>query len=188
MEKNTNPVTTHIQEVKEEEIKKFFDDGVKLQRMTASMTELIKRDFFHRDKKANTSQLTDELDRILDSEDPRSRERIVKVKKFVRKQLQTIIKSKPTQQVLLGDKVDTRSVTMKKVTKPMIANEDGRFVGNFNELDEGKFRIVEERKPEKVEDDILTALYKFIDKHESDTTEMRDLLNEIDAGVMAKAS
>ena len=184
--KKDNPVTVEMAKPNQKDVKQFIDMGVKLTKVSEAMTQLIKAVFFHRNKETNQTQITKALDEVLQSEDPRSRERVAKVKKFVKRQLQTLIKAKPTQQAILGKKVDTHTVTMKKVTQPMVDNVEGRFEGNFNETDKGSFRVVIEKKKQKEQDDLLTALIKFIDSHETDTTEVREILDEIDAGAMAR--
>tara|TARA_R100001443_G_scaffold68514_3_gene77226 strand:- start:468 stop:1070 length:603 start_codon:yes stop_codon:yes gene_type:complete len=185
--KNGKPVTVSLTKVKDSEVKKFFTDGVQLQKLTKNMTQLIKRDFFHRDKKTNTTKLTNELDRILANKDPRSQKRIANVKVFVRKQLQTIIKTKQTQQVLLGELVNVRQVTMKKVTQPMIDDVNNeRFVGKFHQDDLGKFRVVEEKKEKKVNDlDLWKDLTELIDKHSVDTSIIRNTCDDLDQGIFS---
>ncbi|QDP61120.1 MAG: hypothetical protein Unbinned3325contig1000_5 [Prokaryotic dsDNA virus sp.] len=184
---NGNPITTTLKKVDDSEVKKFFTEGVQLQKLTKKMTDLIKRDFFHRDKKTNTTKLTKELDRILANKDPRSQKKIANVKAFVRKQLQTLIKSKQTQQVLLGDLVTVRKVTMKKVTQPMIDDVNNeRFIGKFEQNDLGKFRVVEEKKEEKNNDlDLWEDLLKLIDKHSVDTSVIRNTCDDLDQGIFS---
>lgn len=64
------------------------------------------------------------------------------IKRFIGKQYQTLIKEQPTQLAVLQDDVDDFTVTVKKVNKPMIENNDGKYADNFNETDLGSYRVV----------------------------------------------
>ena len=119
----------------------------------------------------------------MESNDKQVLDEIKLVKAFVKKSLQTIIKNKACQQALLGDDYETKKVTLKKVNNSMINDTENVYDGNFGEDDYGSYRVVVEKKEAKVEPTLIEALIKFIDAHETDTTEMRDLLTEIDAGV-----
>ena len=174
-----------IKKPTKKELNEFFNDGVLQSQLTTKLTNTLKRDFFHRDKKTNKSYITEKLDHIInmESNDKQVLDEIKLVKAFVKKSLQTIIKNKACQQALLGDDYETKKVTLKKVNNSMINDTEGIYDGNFGEADYGSYRVVVEKKETKVEPTLIEALIKFIDAHETDTTEMRDLLTEIDAGV-----
>lgn len=174
-----------IKKPTKKELKEFFSDGVAQSQLTTKLTRTLKRDFFHRDKQTNQSHITRQLDKIinLESNDKKVLDEIKMVKQFVKKSLQTIIKNKACQQALLGDDYETKKVTLKKVNNSMIDNADSAYDGNFTDADYGSYRVVVEKKDKKVEPTLIEALIKFMDAHQTDTSEMRDLLTEIDAGV-----
>ena len=129
------------------EINLVLELGVEIGDKNKKVTDIIKRDFHHRDKKTNKTQLTEKFDNILAGENEDMKEDI---KGFIKKQVQTMIKEKPVQFAILGDEQETHSVTIKKVTLPMIENVEGIY-DNFNETDLGSYRVVKIAKPQKEE-------------------------------------
>lgn len=140
------------------EINLVLELGVEIGDKNKKVTDIIKRDFHHRDKKTNKTQLTDKFDNILAGENEDMKEDI---KRFIKKQVQTMIKEKPVQFAILGDEQETHSVTIKKVTLPMIENVDGIY-DNFNETDLGSYRVVKIAKPQKEELTLGEELLKWM--------------------------
>tara|TARA_R100000734_G_scaffold11040_1_gene8292 strand:- start:678 stop:1265 length:588 start_codon:yes stop_codon:yes gene_type:complete len=140
------------------EINLVLELGVEIGDKNKKVTDIIKRDFHHRDKKTNKTQLTEKFDNILagDNEDMKE-----DIKGFIKKQVQTMIKEKPVQFAILGDEQETHSVTIKKVTLPMIENIDGIY-DNFNETDLGSYRVVKIAKPQKEELTLGEELLKWM--------------------------
>ena len=93
------------------EINLVLELGVEIGDKNKKVTDIIKRDFHHRDKKTNKTQLTEKFDNILAGENEDMKEDI---KGFIKKQVQTMIKEKPVQFAILGDEQETHSVTIKK--------------------------------------------------------------------------
>ena len=140
------------------EINLVLELGVEIGDKNKKVTDIIKRDFHHRDKKTNKTQLTEKFDNILagDNEDMKE-----DIKGFIKKQVQTMIKEKPVQFAILGDEQETHSVTIKKVTLPMIENIEGIY-DNFNETDLGSYRVVKIAKPQKEELTLGEELLKWM--------------------------
>ena len=170
--------------------------GTTVQINVDKISDIIRADFWNRNKTTNKSALTVAFDKIMNTDQaklkkgeklstPEMREDL---KRFIRKQVQTLVKEKATQEALLGEKVDSEKVTVKKVNNPMVENNSsekypsGRYVDNYNETDLGSYRVVRENKPVKPADDVLQALIKFIESHELDTNEVRALCEMIDNG------
>ena len=146
------------------EIESVLEVGVQLQTKVEEITQIIKRDLHHQDENHQT-QLTKMFDKIMTGNDEEMK---TDVKIFIRKQVQTLIKEKPTQQAVLLDDVDKYSVTVKKVTKPMIENNDGLYADNFNESDEGSFRVIRMFKEEKEDLTLTEELMKWMRSKKSD--------------------
>ena len=132
------------------EIDQVLNDGLVLVAKSKSISKIITRDLHHVDQN-NETQLTKKFDNILDnSKDDKMKgdklqellEVRKQIKKFVRQQIQTLVKEKPTQLAILQDDHKKMSVTLKRVNKPMIENNDGLYVDNFNENELGKYRLV----------------------------------------------
>ena len=155
MSKNTK-IT--LKKPTKKEINLVLELGVEIGDKNKKVTDIIKRDFHHRDKKTNKTQLTEKFDNILagDNEDMKE-----DIKGFIKKQVQTMIKEKPVQFTILGDEQETHSVTIKKVTLPMIENVDGIY-DNFNETDLGSYRVVKIAKPQKEELTLGEELLKWM--------------------------
>lgn len=146
------------------EIQSVLEVGVQLQTKVEEITQIIKRDLHHQDENHQT-QLTKMFDKIMTGNDEELK---TDVKIFIRKQVQTLIKEKPTQQAVLLDDIDKYSVTVKKVTKPMIENNNGLYADNFNESDEGSFRVIRMFKEEKEELTLTEELMKWMRSKKSD--------------------
>lgn len=145
------------------QIQSVLDNGVMVQAQLDDMTQIIKADLHHRDQD-NQTQLTAAFDKILESDNEEMKQ---DVKRFVGKQLQTLIKEKPTQLAILEDDVEEMTVTVKKVNKAMVENNDGKYVDNFNEKDLGSYRVV---RMHKIKDDLTLAqeLAKWMRSKKSD--------------------
>ena len=141
MSNKTNLKIT-VKKPTKKEIALVLEQGVKVTRLMDDMTQIIKRDLFHRDEN-NSTMLTKSFDNILDNGDEDTK---TEIKRFVKKQLQTLIKEKPTQEAILLDDHKKMSVTVKKVNKPMIENNDNLYIDTFTVDDLGKFKVVRMNK------------------------------------------
>tara|TARA_R100000329_G_scaffold123701_1_gene102218 strand:- start:1287 stop:1904 length:618 start_codon:yes stop_codon:yes gene_type:complete len=148
------------------EIDQVLNDGLILVEKSKSVTDVITRDLHHADEN-NETQLTKKFDNIMDStkDDKIKGEKLQELlevrkqlKRFVKTQIQTLVKEKPTQLAILEDNHKVMTATLKKVNKPMIENVDGKYVDNFNESDLGKYRLVrmhKEQKADRLEERLL---------------------------------
>ena len=127
---------------KVKEVKAVLECGMNHQKEEFHMTDIIKRDIFHKDTEGNTI-LTKELNKVLKSGDD---EDMANAKKWVKCRLQTLIKEKSVQELLLGDDAKSKSLTIKKVNLPMLTNE--KCLSQFTEDDLGQFRVVKEFEQE----------------------------------------
>ena len=141
------------------EINLVLDLGMEIGDKNKKVTDIIKRDFHHRNKDTNKTQLTEKFDNILASDGNEDMKE--DIKGFIKKQVQTMIKEKPVQFAILGDENETHSVTIKKVTLPMVENIDGIY-DNFNESDLGSYRVVKVAKPQKEELTLAEELMKWM--------------------------
>ncbi len=148
------------------EIDQVLNDGLILVEKSKSVTDVITRDLHHADEN-NETQLTKKFDNIMDStkDDKIKGEELQELlevrkqlKRFVKTQIQTLVKEKPTQLAILEDDHKTMTATLKKVNKPMVENVEGKYVDNFNETDIGKYRLVrmyKEQKADRLEERLL---------------------------------
>ncbi len=157
------------------EIKDVLEHGVIAQQSLDKITTTIKADIFHRNEK-NQTKLTETFNNIMESEDAQLK---IDVKRFIRKQLQTIIKAKASQEQLLNGKEKTHSITVKKVNNSMIDNVDGIYKGNFNESDYGRYVVVIQEKPKAKEKTLEECLQELMKKHEADKNQVLEALNKI---------
>lgn len=151
--------------VEENDIAYVLQHGIKAQVKMDKVTEILKRDVFNQTKNHQT-ELTKRFDLILaDDQTPAKNKQ--DLKNFIRKQVQTLIKEKATQEILLNEETSEKKVTIKKVTSAMILNEvsekypNGQYVNTFTEKDLGSYRVIVENKPAPKEFDLLEALVKF---------------------------
>ena len=111
-------------------------------------TPQIINDVKNRDKNGQT-ELTKEFDRILAVGSSEEKDNI---KTFIGKKLQTLLKEKPTQEILLGELTNSRILTVKKVNLSMIENKtssqypNGKYVNSFSEKDLGSYRVIMQNK------------------------------------------
>tara|TARA_R100000329_G_C7560231_1_gene198165 strand:+ start:261 stop:851 length:591 start_codon:yes stop_codon:yes gene_type:complete len=140
MSKSNTKVT--IKKPTKKQIETVLTHGVSVQSKLDEISAIIRADLHHTDDNQQT-QLTKAFDKIMKSDNEEMKQ---DVKRFVRKQLQTLIKEKPTQLAILEDGVKDMTVTVKKVNKGMVENNDGKYVDNFNEKDLGSFRVVRMHK------------------------------------------
>ena len=140
MSKNNTKVT--LKKPSKKQIQSVLENGVMVQTQLDDMSQIIKADLHHRDEK-NQTQLTVAFDKILSSDNEEMKQ---DVKRFVGKQLQTLIKEKPTQLAILEDDIEEMTVTVKKVNKAMVENNDGKYVDSFDELELGSYRVVRMHK------------------------------------------
>ena len=160
--KNTKIV---LKKPTKKEINLALELGCEIGEKNRTVTDIIKRDFHHRDKETNKTQLTEKFDNILASDG--NEEMKESIKGFIKKQVQTMIKEKPVQFAILGDEQETHSVTIKKVTLPMIENVDGIY-DNFNETDLGSYRVVKIAKEQKEELSLEQELLKWMRSQKKD--------------------
>ena len=148
MSKTNTKVT--LKKPSKKEIQFVLDNGVLVQEKLDDMTQIIKADLHHRDEN-NQTQLTQAFDKILSSDNEEMKQ---DVKRFIGKQLQTLIKEQPTQLAILEDDVEDMTVTVKKVNKAMVENNDGKYVDSFNEKELGSYRVV---RMHKIKEDLTLA-------------------------------
>ena len=161
MSKTNTKVT--LKKPNKKQIQSVLENGVMVQNQLDDMSQIIKADLHHRDEK-NQTQLTIAFDKILASDNEEMKQ---DVKRFVGKQLQTLIKEKPTQLAILEDDMEEMTVTVKKVNKAMVENNDGKYVDSFNEKELGSYRVV---RMHKVKEDLTLAqeLAKWMRSKKSD--------------------
>ena len=87
-----------------------------------------------------------------------------RAKVWVKTRLQTIVKVKSVQQLLLDGKHQEQSLTIKKVKSTMIGDMK-KYISRFDENDLGCFRVVIERKVTE-QKTFEEELIKLMDKHE----------------------
>ena len=148
MSKTNTKVT--LKKPTKKQIQSVLENGVMVQTQLDDMSQIIKADLHHRDEK-NQTQLTVAFDKILASDNEEMKQ---DVKRFVGKQLQTLIKEKPTQLAILEDDMEEMTVTVKKVNKAMVENNEGKYVDSFNEKELGFYRVV---RMHKVKEDLTLA-------------------------------
>ena len=142
MSKTNTKVT--IKEPTKKEIQKVLDSGVMVQTELDDISKIIKADLHHADKN-NQTQLTKAFDKIIDEEN-KDEEMKQNIKRFIGKQYQTLIKEQPTQLAILEDDMEDMTVTVKKVNKAMVENNDGKYVDSFDETELGSYRVVRMHK------------------------------------------
>tara|TARA_R110002020_G_scaffold221997_3_gene430314 strand:- start:249 stop:869 length:621 start_codon:yes stop_codon:yes gene_type:complete len=153
-------------------IKAVIEAGITQVNEEFSMTQIIQQDLFTRDKKTNETLLTKELNKLFESGQD---EKIDKAKKWIKTRLQTLIKEKTVQELLLGEEKKNKSLTIKKVKKTMIGeNKDEKYLSQHNENDLGKFRVIIESKKPSKEKSFQEELMKLLDNHNKTT---KDLLS-----------
>ena len=157
------------------QINDVLEYGVIAQQSLDKITATIKADIFHRNEK-NQTKLTETFNKIMESDNVELK---TDVKRFIRKQLQTIIKAKASQEQLLNGRQKTHSITVKKVNNSMIDNENGIYEGNFNESDYGKFVVVIQEKPKTKEKTLEEGLMELIKKHEATKEQVLEALTNI---------
>ena len=140
MSKTNTKVT--LKRPNKKQIQSVLENGVMVQNQLDDMSKIIKADLHHKDEN-NQTQLTVAFDKILASDNEEMKQ---DVKRFVGKQLQTLIKEQPTQLAILEDDVEEMTVTVKKVNKAIVENNDGKYVDSFNEKDLGSYRVVRMHK------------------------------------------
>ena len=186
VKKPSKVVTIQAKAVTLDQIKEVIKLGTMTLTTEKKMTDTIVSDLFN--MKGNDSILTLEVNRII--KEGRDSE-VASVKKWVKTRLQTLIKEGSVQDRVLGDKVKDQQITIKRVTKPMVADKDGIYLDSFNESDLGQYKAVKIRKV-KNEDTLEESLMKWMrsqklhDKESDDyeTETVRALLDNIDKGIV----
>jgi hypothetical protein len=173
----------------EAQIAYVLKDGIGAQVKMDKVTEIIKADFWNRDKSTNASVLTEKLDSLLNPENPKVTPKVrANVKSFIRKTIQPTVKNKSCQEALLGDETGNLTVSFKMVTPEFIENQvsekypKGKFVNKWTSSDLDSYRVVVENKPVKPDVNLIEAMIKFIEAHELDTSKARELCDLIDKG------
>ena len=172
MSKSKNGVATLTSAKKPslKNIKAVIEAGITQVNEEFSMTQIIQQDLFTRDKKTNQTLLTKELNKLFESGQD---EKIDKAKKWIKTRLQTLIKEKTVQELLLGEEKKVKSLTIKKVKKTMIGeNKDEKYLSQHNENDLGKFRVVIESKKPSKEKSFQEELMKLLDNHNKTTKDL----------------
>ena len=142
MSENNTKVT--LKKPSKKEIESVLKGGIEAQGKLEEISHIIKADLCHVDKE-NKTQLTRAFDKILDDKN-KDEEMKQNIKMFIGKQFQTLIKEKPTQLAILEDDMEDMTVTVKKVNKAMVENNDGKYVDSFNETELGSYRVVRMHK------------------------------------------
>jgi len=171
------------------QINYVLKDGIGAQVKMDKVTEIIKADFWNRDKSTNASVLTEKLDSLLNPENSNVTPKVrANVKSFIRKTIQPTVKNKSCQEALLGDETGNLTVSFKMVTPEFIENQvsekypKGKFVDKWTSADLDSYRVVVENKPVKPDVNLIDAMIKFIEAHELDTSKARELCDLIDKG------
>ena len=138
MSKNNTKVT--LKKPSKKQIESVLKGGIEAQGKLEEISHIIKADLCHVDEE-NKTQLTRAFDKILDDKN-KDEEMKQNIKMFIGKQFQTLIKEKPTQLAILEDNMEDMTVTVKKVNKAMVENNDGKYVDSFNESELGSYRVV----------------------------------------------
>ena len=186
VKKPSKVATVQAKAVTLDQIKEVIKLGTMTLTTEKKMTDTIVADLFNME--GNDSILTLEVNRII--KEGRDSE-VASVKKWVKTRLQTLIKEGSVQDRVLGDKVKDQQITIKRVTKPMVADKDGIYVDSFNESDLGKYKAVKIRKV-KNEDTLEESLMKWMrsqklhdkDSDSYETETVRALLDNIDKGIV----
>ena len=151
-------------------IKAVIEAGITQVNEEFSMTQIIQQDLFTRDKKTNQTLLTKELNKLFESGQD---EKIDKAKKWIKTRLQTLIKEKTVQELLLGEEKKVKSLTIKKVKKTMIGeNKNEKYLSQHTDDDLGKFRVVIESKKPSKEKSFQEELMKLLDNHNKTTKDL----------------
>ena len=142
--------------------KELIKMGMEVNKLTKTMTEFIKEDVQQMNTKTFTTPLTDELNVQIGT---LKGERLKTLKSFIRTQIQPLIKTKKTQADILGSKVKTHKVTIKKVKLTHLKNE---MVNNGKLTKEGEIKVIFEEKPKADEKDFFEELEKLMKKHDKE--------------------
>ena len=172
MSKSKNGVATLTSAKKPslKNIKAVIEAGITQVNEEFSMTQIIQQDLFTRDKKTNQTLLTKELNKLFESGQD---EKIDKAKKWIKTRLQTLIKEKTVQELLLGEEKKVKSLTIKKVKKTMIGeNKNEKYLSQHTDDDLGKFRVVIESKKPSKEKSFQEELMKLLDNHNKTTKDL----------------
>lgn len=162
----------------DKEINFVITNGVKKQDTVDKITDIIRRDALTADDGFNT-QLSKKLTEIVvKSQTEGATKNDIKIaqnsKRFVKTQVQTLIKMKSSQDQLNIKNNTDFIYTFKKVNKPMLENNPsekyptGRYVDHFTDSDEGQYKLVRENRPVKPDVDEYQAFVKFCENHEID--------------------
>ena len=186
VKKPSKVATVQAKAVTLDQIKEVIKLGTMTLTTEKKMTDTIVADLFNME--GTDSILTLEVNRII--KEGRDSE-VASVKKWVKTRLQTLIKEGSVQDRVLGDKVKDQQITIKRVTKPMVADKDGIYVDSFNESDLGQYKAVKIRKV-KNEDTLEESLMKWMrsqklhdkDSDNYETETVRALLDNIDKGIV----
>lgn len=161
MSKTNTPLLANATKPKVKEVLAVIECGMQQVREDIKMTEILKRDIFNRDKQTGQTILTKQLDKLFKSG---NEDEVKRAKVWVKTRLQTIVKVKSVQQLLLDGKHQEQSLTIKKVKSTMIGDMK-KYISRFDENDLGCFRVVIERKVTE-QKTFEEELIKLMDKHE----------------------
>ena len=144
--------------------KEIIKMGMQVEKLTNTMTESIKADVALMNAKTFMTPLTEELTVMFAKlEGNQNSDELKKFKSFVRTKIQPLIKTKKTQQDILGDEVKTHKVTIKRTKTTHLKND---MVNNGKIKDGvGTFRVIFEEKPKPEEKTFFEELENLIDKH-----------------------
>lgn len=164
MSKVKKPQIVKASKPKVQDVVSVIEQGIQNQSIEQKMTEIIKRDLFTADKKTGQTVMTRQLNKFFSSKSE-TEERKAECKKWVRTRLQTLIKEKTVQELLLGDDVKVKTLTIKKVNNGVLNNEKTLNRNCFTDKDLGQFRVIQEAKKPPVEKSFEDELNKLMEKH-----------------------
>jgi len=153
-----------------------INEGLQNQNSESKMTDIIKRDLFTADKRTGQTIMTKQLNKFFSSE-KESEERKTECKKWVRTRLQTLIKEKSVQELLLGDDMKVSSLTIKKVNKGVLSSDKTLNKNCFTDKDLGQFRLIKESKKPVVEKSFVEELLKLMEKHNAHPHELIEFVS-----------
>jgi hypothetical protein len=160
-------VVIKTQKPTDDDIKMVIKAGIQHSIEQEKMAQIIVADIVNMNKQHCTTKMTRALDDIFANGEA---EEIDNTKKFVKTQLQTIIKSKAVQTALLGEDIKLKSLTIKKVNNGVLDGDKCLNKDKFQDKHLGLFRVIIESKKTtpKSFDEELNKLMEKHGKHAND--------------------
>jgi len=148
-------------------------EGLKAHKLDNNLTDSIKVDVSNFNPKTFKTPLTKELDNLMSTLEG---DRLKELKALVKEKLQPLIKKSGVQKALLGDKVDTLTITIKKVNNTLV---DDVAQPQFTASDLGSYRVVIEKKKEKVIKTFQQLLTELMEKEGKSVSDTRVVLDNM---------